>query len=243
MWVESGLPNYRNPQISAANQGAPMRLSQLPFCIAIAALFCVPFCAPIASHADTYQIVGLGIDNVQFYGMDDSGHVVFSTGNSYCGGQYSVCYGSDANGWSGVAPAFSWDNGIGCSPTLPPGTSDLAAVCNNGKAAFYGYEPGNFPTEGLYSGPDPMQLVTGGFFTLSLHMNGNGDIVFDDGRLDEWFEAINLSTSLSTVPTTLSLASASVPAPETTPEPTSILLFSTGGIALAGIVLRRSRAA
>ena len=216
-----------------------MRLSRLSFFIAITALFCVPFFAPIASHADTYQIVGLGIDNVQFYGMDDSGDVVFSTGNSYCGGQYSVCYGSDANGWSGVAPAFSWDNGVGCSPTLPPGTSDLAAVCNNGKVAFYGYETGNFPVEGLYSGPNPMQLVTGGFFSLSLHMNGNGDIVFDNGNLDEWFEAIDLST----VPGALSLASASVPAPEPTPEPTSILLLSTGAIALAGIVLRRSRAA
>ena len=212
-----------------------MRLSKLSFCIALAVLFF----APIASHADTYQIVGLGIDNVQFYGMDDSGHVVFSTGNSYCGGQYSVCYGSDANGWSGAAPAFSWDNGVGCSPTLPPGTSDLSAVCNNGKVAFYGYEPGNFPTEGLYSGPDSTQLVTGGFFTLSLHMNGNGDIVFDNGYLDEWFEAIDLST----VPTAHSLASVAVSAPETTPEPTSILLFSTGAIALAGIVLRRSRAA
>jgi hypothetical protein len=237
--VESRLPIYRTPQISAAKQGAPMRLSRLPFCIAIAALFCIPFSAPLASHADTYQIVGLGIDNVQFYGMDDSGHVVFSTGNSYCGGQYSVCYGSDTNGWSGVAPAFSWDNGVGCSPTLPPGTSDLAAVCNNGKVAFYGYEAGNFPAEGLYSGPNPMQLVTSGFFTLALHMNGNGDIVFDDGRLDEWFEAIDLST----VPTAVSFASAAVPAPEPTPEPTSILLFSTGAIALAGIVLRRSRVA
>jgi hypothetical protein len=207
-------------------------------------LFCVPFAAPIAAHADTYQIVGLGIDNVQFYGMDDSGHVVFSTGNSYCGGQYSVCYGSDANGWSGAAPTFAWDNGVGCSPTLPPGTSDLAAVCNNGKVAFYGYQPGNFPAEGLYSGPNPMQLVTGGFFTLALHMNANGDIVFDDGRLDEWFEAIDLSTDLSTdlssVPA-LSLASAAVPAPDPTPEPTSILLLGTGAIALAGMILRRRR--
>jgi len=137
-----------------------MRLSKLPFCIAITALFFLQFSAPTASHADTYQIVGLGIDNVQFYGMDDSGHVVFSTGNSYCGGQYSVCYGSDANGWSGVAPAYSWDNGVGCSPTLPPGTSDLAAVCNNGRVAFYGVEPGNGPLEGLYSGSNPPQLVS-----------------------------------------------------------------------------------
>jgi hypothetical protein len=83
-----------------------------------------------------------------------------------------------------------------------------------------------------------MQLVTSGFFTLSLHMNRNGDIVFDDGRLDEWFEAIDLST----VPTAVSFASAAVPAPEPTPEPTSILLFSTGAIALAGMVLSRRRA-
>jgi hypothetical protein len=83
-----------------------------------------------------------------------------------------------------------------------------------------------------------MQLVTGGFFTLSLHMNGNGDIVFDDGRLDEWFEAIDLSN----VPT-LSLASAFVPAPEPTPEPASILLLGTGAIVVAGMVLNRKRAA
>jgi hypothetical protein len=215
-----------------------MRLSKLPFCIAITALFFLPFSAPTASHADTYQIVGLNIDNAQFYGMDDSGHVVFSTGNSYCGGQYSVCYGSDANGWSGVAPPFSWDNGVGCSPTLPLGTSDLAAVCNNGRVAFYGYEPGNYPLEGLYSGSNPPQLVTSGFFTGSLHMNSLGNIVFDDGNVDEWYEAIDLSTAPA-----LSLASVSAPVPEPVPEPAGILLLGTGAIALVGMSLSRKRAA
>ena len=215
-----------------------MRLSKLPFCIAITALFFLQFSAPTASHADTYQIVGLGIDNVQFYGMDDSGHVVFSTGNSYCGGQYSVCYGSDANGWSGVAPAYSWDNGVGCTPTLPPGTSDLAAVCNNGRVAFYGVEPGNGPLEGLYSGSNPPQFVTSGFFTGSVHMNSLGDIVFDNGNLDEWFEAIDLSTAPA-----LSLASVSAPVTEPVPELASILLVGTGAIAFAGMSQRRKAAA
>jgi hypothetical protein len=214
-----------------------MRLSRLPFCVAIAALFFLQFSAPAASHADTYQIVGLNIDNVQFYGMDDSGHVVFSTSNSYCGGQYSVCYGHDGD-WSGVAPAFSWDNGVGCSPTLPPGTSDLAAVCNNGRVAFYGYESGNYPLEGLYSGSNPLQLVTSGFFTSSVHMNGLGDIVFDNGYLDEWYEAIDLSTAPA-----LSLASVSAPVSEPVSEPASILLLGTGAIALVGMSLRRKRAA
>jgi hypothetical protein len=204
-----------------------MRLSRLPFCVALSALFFLQFSAPTASHADTYQIVGLGIDNVLFYGMDDAGHVVFSGPSAFCGGQYSGCYGSDATGWSGVAPAFSWDNGVGCSPTLPAGTSDLAAVCNNGSVAFYGHEAGFDFLEGLYSGSNSPQLVTSGFFTLSVHMNGLGDIVFDDGNLDEWFEAIDLSTA----------------PPVPTPEPTSILLLGPGAIALAGMALRRRRAA
>jgi len=199
-----------------------MRLAKLPFCFAVAALFFLQFSAPTASYADTYQIVGLGIDNVQFYGMDDSGHVVFSASSGVLCGGYSVCYGSDANGWSGIAPALAYDNGSGCSITLPPGTSDLASVCNNGRDAFYGYESGNGGIEGLYSGSNPPQLITSDFFNLALHMNGNGDIVFDNGRVDEWEEAIDLST---------------VPVP----EPTSILLLGTGAIAIAGIVTRRKR--
>jgi len=204
-----------------------MRLSKLPFCVAIAALFVLLFSAPTASHADTYQIVGLGIDNVLFYGMDDSGHVVFSAPFS-CGDPSQGCYESFLNGTpvsrTSVPPAYAWDYVAG-SCVFPRPASAPCLISNNGRTAGIEVLQPFADTVFVSSGSNPPQLIVtsvgiGGIFA----MDGLGDIVFDNQNLDEWYEAIDLTTA-------------------STPEPTSILLLGTGTIALAGMVLRRKRAA
>jgi len=87
--------------------------------------------------------------------------------------------------------------------------------------AFYGYQSGNSGVEGIYAGAASPQLVASGFFTGPLYVNSLGDIVYDNGGLNEWYEAIDLTTTAAV------------------PEPSSLLLFGTGALALAGFVTFR----
>jgi hypothetical protein len=201
-------------------KGALMRLSKLSFCIATVALLFLQFSPP--AHADTFQIVALSNDNVGFYGMDDSGHVVLLANGFGCGNSTVQCYEDFLNGMlvseTGVAPTLAWDySEDNCG--LPPCT-----ISKDGRSAVIVSEP---PGDGLFVGlgSNPPQLLTvGGFSGTHFAMNGLGDIVFDDGNADEWFEAIDLSTA---------------PVPETT----SILLLGTGAISLARLIPRRKRTA
>jgi hypothetical protein len=205
-----------------------MRQSKLPFCVAIAALFFLQLSAPTASHADTYQIVGLGIDNVQFYGMDDSGHVVLYASFFSCGDPSQGCYEDFLNGLpvgrTSVAPTYTWDYAAGTC-VFPQPNSVPCTISDNGRTAGIAVLQPFEDTLFVYSGSNPPQLLVtahgiGGIFA----MNGVGDIVFDNQNVDEWYEAVDLTTA-------------------PIPEPASILLLGTGAIALAGMSLRRKPAA
>jgi len=204
----------------------PLPMSKSCFRACLVALISVLFLSPTRSFADSYQLVGLGIDNTQFYGMTDSGAVVLYSYTS-CGNPTTGCYetfNSAGAGNTDTAPADAWDDGTSCSPTLPQGTSEFAAVCNLGRVAFYGFETGNSGIEGLYLGTNSPELIASGEFAGPLHMNAVGDIVFDDGFNDEWVEAVDLTTFA-------------------TPEPGSLALLATGILSLAVLRYRRRRPA
>jgi hypothetical protein len=191
----------------------------------LVAIVSILFLAPTPAHADTYQLVGLGIDNTQFYGMTDSGAVVLYASFFSCGNPATGCYETFLNGVNtgdtDIAPTDTWDNGTPCSPALPPGGSALHAVCNNGRNAWTGYLTSGQVIAGVYSGLTPL-FQNGGYGPI--FMNDQGDVVFDEEVGDEWYEAIDLTA--------------------VTPEPGSIVLLSTGVLALATILtLRRRRLA
>jgi hypothetical protein len=191
-------------------------------------------CSPLA-HADTYQLVSLGNDNVSFYGLAASGQVAFDSYHSYCGPSSSLCY--EENGaWSSAAPALTWDNGAACTPA---GTSSLAAVCNSGRTAYDQFADGTPGPVSLYSvsGSDPAQLIFTGSLIGRLYMNGAGDIVFDNGSFEEWYEAIDLTNP--SVASTVAISTTAT----TAAEPASFLLLATGILAPIFFLRRRRTAA
>jgi len=192
--------------------------------LAVVSLLALQFASPTQSHADSYSLVGLGIDNVAFYGLSNTGTAVFTNGNIL--GCTDVCYGHPlgAEGpptWSPTLPDLTWDNGNAICPDIP--SSALAFVCNNGRGAFYQWDASHLGQE-LYSlnlGSNIPQLLYTTGFSGRLYMNGLGDIVFDDARLDEWDEAINLTS-------------------RATPEPSSFALLAIG-LATGGLLFGRRR--
>ena len=176
------------------------------------------FGAAIPSHADTYSIQALTSDNKSFYGMDDSGNVVFSS-SALCS---QTCYFTFLNGANTgttfTAPTFTWDYASAPCSHAP------CSAAKNGRTASVSLES-NGITEDLNIlaglGPSQLLLQTTGI-TGSLVLDGSGDIVFDNGLADEWYEAIDLSAA--------------------TPEPASVLLLATGALACWLLVFRRQLA-
>src|ERR1700722_4298189 len=111
-----------------------MRFSSLLVLVLVTTLY-IPT-SPLM--ADTYQIVGLGIDNVYFYGMDDSGHVVLYATYFSCGDPSQGCYEDFLNGTpvdrTSVAPTFAWDYSAGGCVSPQP-MSSPCIISNNGRTA------------------------------------------------------------------------------------------------------------
>jgi PEP-CTERM motif len=177
--------------------------------------------------ADTYQVFPLISDNGYiFEGMDSSGNVTIShtalpslCGTADCNIYYNFSDGV-LTGTSFTPPTFVPDNGTPCTPTLPAGTFFLRGVCNNGREAFLGSLPPGPARLNVYEGP-PFSFVGGDGGGVVIFMNSMGDIVWADGIVESWFQAVDLTS-------------------RATPEPNSLLLVGTGIVTVVASVRRRA---
>jgi hypothetical protein len=214
-----------------------LKLPRLLPILAVVALTTLQFGTPRPAHADTYQLAVLGSDSEYFfYGMDDAGDVVFSLSNTaFCGPYADGCYatGNTLPGGSTVdaglttnSPGLYYDFTRGICVSPQPYSSPCI-IGDNGRSAEIIKDPMGLEDLLAFSGSAaPQQLYHGGFGGI-FAINGLGDIVFDDGIFDEWYEAIDLSTvSQATSPPLLAA-----------PEPSTLLLLTTGILAL-GLTFR-----
>jgi hypothetical protein len=188
--------------------------------LAILALVSVFFAAPTRSLADQFEVINLTTDNRTFLGLSSNGTAYFDYSFPGICGSSDTCYYAYSNGTlistSSVAPTFTLDDGTPCTPTVPSGTQLVNGICDNGLDA-YSAKFDSLPYANVYWGT-AFQDIWGssGPFAASprlFALNSVGDIVFDDEANDNWYEAIDLTTS-------------------TVPEPSGILLLATGLFAL-----------
>jgi hypothetical protein len=207
-----------------------MRLSRHRTIFAAALLLLsLRLATPTPAHADTYQIVDLGNDNVRsFYGMDDSGNVAFSVNSAYCTGSASACYAENTASPSTTLPSLNWDYTSGsCVGTYP------CSITKDGRTATISINPPGLENLSVSSGSDPSQLIATAGFAGIFAINGVGDIVFDNGLQDEWFEAFDLPPATPAASAAIVTAAAA--------EPATLLLLSTGLLAPFVFLLLRRR--
>jgi hypothetical protein len=192
-----------------------MKIPKLPLLAAVLPLAATLFLVPAPVHADTYKIYDLGDDNARpIVGIDTSGQVVISNGILF---DYLTYSNGVLVNTTSTLPSLTYDNGTPCS--APAGFSAATtAVCNNGRIGFGSRFNPNGDPDGVYTGPlSSLTLVYPVGLTDGAVLNSSGDFAWSDGRLEENFEAIDL----------------------TTPEPSSLLLVGTGCLSLFGVLRRK----
>lgn len=187
------------------------RFSVVSILIAVAMFLTAP-----TAHADTYQIFDLGDANgYNLVGIDTSGTVVIEDALSSI---YSTLVDGMSISDSSILPVLDYDNGTSCTPALSSGMTVVGrAVCNGGYEVLGGEYLGT--DRGIYTGPAPADFLQSGTVDTLL-LNSSGDFAWTDGRDEENFEAIDLTS-------------------DQVPEPTSLFLVGTGLLAGLGSMRRR----
>ncbi len=187
----------------------------------------------LATHpakADTYKITVVDMTQSEnFAGIDDQGDFVVNANAFKCGEQVGdPCFEVFDSGQSPffvtTAPVLDFDNGVPCTVPVSPalGQPTASGMCNNGHEilSILTSTPG---IRGVYDGPDLSDAIS---TTLSFDggfINANGDAVFISGLTNELIFAQDLTTAAA-------------------PEPGSLYLLGTGGLAMLGTLRRNRRA-
>jgi hypothetical protein len=195
-----------------------MKIPKLPLLFAaILPLAATPYLVPVRLHADTYKIINLGIDNGRpIVDIDTSGDLIIFN-------EFTLDYETYTNGvlvnTTSTLPSLTYDNGTPCS--VPAGFVAAPAskvICNNGRTGFGSRSNPNLDEDGVYTGPDSSLTLVDPFGTADLAvLNASGDFAWQDGIIEDNFEAIDL----------------------TTPEPNSLLLVGTGCLSVFCVLRRK----
>lgn len=187
-----------------------------PWFTANIAIAIAMFLASPIAYANTYQIYDLGDANgYNLVGIDTSGTVVIEDALSSI---YSTLVDGMSISDSSILPVLDYDNGTSCTPALSSGMTVVGrAVCNGGYEVLGGEYLGT--DRGIYTGPAPADFLQSGTVDTLL-LNSSGDFAWTDGRDEENFEAIDLTS-------------------DQVPEPTSLFLVGTGLLAGLGSMRRR----
>jgi hypothetical protein len=187
--------------------------------------------------ADTYSVQSvMQTQRANFAGGDDLGNYTINISNSFghggrnCGGVVSnVCYEThymnSANPYYSTSAPTLWTD-----PNPSAGTADCSlyvgsrsVLCNNGHALYFGFVKKSDGSEirGMFAGatPDFSDYLCNASFDGGF-MTANGNAYFIDGLHDTLDVALNCSAT-------------------PVPEPGSLLLLGTGGLAMLGAVRRR----
>jgi len=187
-------------------------------------LFAIQFASPRKSRADSYSIVGSWAENTWgFDGINASGDVYLQSFYAVHDYQTEILSRTGASEVisSNLPLTFVSDRGTYCSQTLAGFAQTVRGLCNNGRFTFlYSADGGPDTSLYLYSGAGSAQFVLSAPSGGILAMDSLGDIVFENGFWDQAYYAVNVTTQV-------------------TPEPSNILLFATGSLALCVIFRRR----
>jgi hypothetical protein len=192
-----------------------MKISKLPLLAAVLSLAATLCLFPAQLLGDTYKILDLGTDNNRtINGIDNLGDVVIFDGTLL---KYQTYSNGVLVNTTTTLPSLTYDNGTPCS--VPSGfTVDSVSVCNNGRTGFGSRFNTNSEEDGVYTGPvGSLTLLEPAGMNVAAFLNSSGDFAWSDPFFEESFEAIDL----------------------TTPEPSSLLLFGTGCLALFGVLRRK----
>lgn len=193
-------------------------------------VFLLVFTLHSQARADTYLLFSLGPDQGGYgavQGIDDAGDVYiaqeFCVGGQSCWDVYDpqlILQGSaDRPSYTlPLSTPIDTDNGTPCSP------APFAAYgrCNNGYEAYL--ESLTVGTA-IFTGPDdtdPLPIAPQADYAQIILINSFGDIAFTNTRLEENYEAYDLTS-------------------RQTPEPNTFVFMATGILGLAGAVRRRLR--
>jgi len=199
-----------------------MKISKSPLFAAILTLIATLLLVPARVHADTYQILDLGTDNgYNIIDIDSSGVVIIFevTGSQYLTFDNGVLVNTTSS-----LPSLTYDNGAPC--TEPTGFSGPAGetICNNGRIGFGSRYNTNGDPGGVYTGSiSSLSLLDPSGSTDLAVLNSSGDFAWSDGVHEQNFEAIDLTSALTSA----------------VPEPGNLSLVGTGCASLFCMLRRK----
>lgn len=192
---------------------------------------CAILSAGTVDHADhySYQLL-FQSDASRFTAVDDFGDYVIQDQNTTCtnGGCYIAVIGGITSGLLNTAPVLPSDPapvaGPGCTATSA-GYSTSQILCHNGYEFLFAYATRDSVHTSIYSGTDTTTPLVQAQYSATYMISDNGSLYFTLGPNDYLGRVLNSTTKSTAI--------------AVTPEPSSIVLVSSGMLGFMGLLRGR----